>query len=128
MKAISLKPHWAWLVTNNIKDIENRSRKTKILGYVFIHASKNMTRKEHQEGLTMLIDSNNFSLEYALEIYPKYEDMQRGGIIGMTFISDCVSNHFSFWFKGPYGYILENSMCLKFFPCKGQLGFFNVDY
>lgn len=25
MKAISIKPHWAWLVVNGHKDIENRT-------------------------------------------------------------------------------------------------------
>ncbi len=33
----------------------------------------------------------------------------------------------SMWFVGPFGYVLADVKPVPFFPCKGSLGFFNVD-
>lgn len=39
MKALSIKQPWASLIAQGIKDIENRTWKTKFRGRIFIHAS-----------------------------------------------------------------------------------------
>ena len=42
MKALALRPHWAWLVVNGYKDIENRSWPTRLPGRIWVHASSSL--------------------------------------------------------------------------------------
>ena len=49
MKALTLRPHWAWLVVNGYKDIENRSWRTRLRGRVWIHASSSPVTKAEYE-------------------------------------------------------------------------------
>ena len=58
---------------------------------------------------------------------PAFEDLERGGIVGMTTIIDCVSSSESRWFFGRFGFVLRDSKPLPFRPLKGRLGFFDVD-
>jgi hypothetical protein len=37
MKALALRPHWAWFAVNGYKDIENRSWATRLRGRIWIH-------------------------------------------------------------------------------------------
>jgi len=39
MKALTLRPHWAWFVVNGCKDIKNRSWRTRLRGRIWIQAS-----------------------------------------------------------------------------------------
>ena len=59
---------------------------------------------------------------------PIKDNYKRGGIIGKVKMVDCVSYHPSPFFFGPWGHVYENPEPLPFFPCKGQLGIFEVDY
>jgi hypothetical protein len=49
LKAITVKPVWAWATIHAGKNIENRSWRTHIRGPVAIHASKNLGRSEYEE-------------------------------------------------------------------------------
>jgi hypothetical protein len=50
-----------------------------------------------------------------------------GAIIGFVEVVDCVDEHRSKWFLGPFGYVLANARPLrKPVPCKGALGFWVV--
>lgn len=51
MKAISIRQPWASLIVLGIKDIENRSWPTSQRGIVLVHASKGMTRSEHEDAV-----------------------------------------------------------------------------
>lgn len=118
MKALSVRQPWAWLIVNGFKPIENRDWPTKVRGRVLVHASKGMTRSEyeyvagfaHYHGITL----------------PAFEDLERGGIVGITTITDCVSSSESPWFFGRFGFELADSRPLPFTPMKGRLGFFDV--
>jgi len=48
MKALTLRPHWAWFVVNDYKDIESRSWPTRLRGRVWIHASSSRVTKADQ--------------------------------------------------------------------------------
>jgi hypothetical protein len=39
VKALTLRSHWAWLVVNGYKDMENRSWPTRLRGRIWVHAS-----------------------------------------------------------------------------------------
>lgn len=59
---------------------------------------------------------------------PAFEQFDRGGVVGVATILDCVNNHASEWFCGEWGFVMADARPLPFHPCKGSLGFFNVDY
>ncbi len=48
----------------------------------------------------------------------------RGAIIGKADLIDCVDNHPSPWFEGPYGFVLANPKRIKPISCKGRLKIF----
>lgn len=132
MKALSLRQPWAWLMIrpditdpaeraaalarHHIKPIENRDWHTKVRGRVLVHASKNMTRDDYA---TAHAHASGLGIEL-----PPAKDLERGGIVGEFFITDCVLNDPSPWFFGEYGFKVENAKPLPFTPCKGMLGFF----
>lgn len=112
MKALSIKQPWAHLIIHHGKDIENRKWATAVRGTVLIHASKKvdkiaMARFKHIIGDT---------------------ELQTGGIVGSVNIVDVVTDSSSLWFQGPKGFVLRDPTPLPFLRCKGQLGFFNVNY
>ena len=114
-RALSMKPAWAWLILHG-KNIENRSKPTKMRGRVLIHAGLDMTKEEYQAAW-IAAAAEDIDL-------PALEDLPKGGIIGEMTITDCVTSHPSRWFIGPFGYVLGSVKPLDFIPCKGALGFF----
>ena len=122
MKCLSIRQPWAWLIAAGHKGIENRTRRTKFRGECLIHASAGMTNKEY-----------NACADFALNIdenirVPAFALLQRGGIIGVCEIVDCVTASQSPWFEGPYGFTVRNAQFfIQLHPMKGRLGFFDVD-
>ena len=57
---------------------------------------------------------------------PEIHEFERGGIVGAVTLVDCVAEHASPWFVGPYGFVLDKPEALPFVPFTGQLGFFAV--
>ncbi|MFC5485922.1 hypothetical protein [Microvirga aerilata] len=47
--------------------------------------------------------------------------------MGECEITDCVTEHLSPWFTGPYGFVLRNACVLPFMPLPGALRFFDVE-
>lgn len=120
MKAISIRQPWAWLIVNGYKDIENRSWRTKYRGQVLIHASKGLTRKEFDEACMQVVD-----VIAPIDI-PDFDDLERGGIVGVATITDCVEQSESPWFFGEKGFVLSDARPLKFIQMKGKLSFFET--
>jgi hypothetical protein len=90
MKALSIKQPWASLIAHGIKDIENRTWKTKFRGRIYIHAS---APKKFNIQLT-----DEQTLAAAPVLKTAFEGtMSFGAIIGEVFIVDCVINHPSIW-------------------------------
>ena len=120
MKALTLRPHWAWLVVNGHKDIENRSWQTRRRGRIWIHASSSkVTKAEYEEFV-------NICRKRRIKEFPERDGFQIGGIVGCVEIVDCVDRSRSFWFCGPYGFVLKSARKTRFKPMKGKLGFFEV--
>lgn len=118
MKCLSIKQPWASLIVNGYKDIENRSWPTTFRGRFLVHAGK-----KHD---------GDFDFDWAHKIcgveFDKLGPFERGGIVGMSEITDCVKESKSPWFFGDYGFVLGRSRALPFMPLKGQLSFFNGQY
>jgi hypothetical protein len=118
MKALSIQQPWAWLIANGHKDIENRTWSTRFCGPVLIHTGKNSDS---------LSDYEIQAIAGKTEVPFPPENLKQGGIIGIVDIVDCVRFSSSFWFCGPYGFVLRNAHPLPFLSYRGQLGFFDVE-
>lgn len=131
MKALSIRQPWAWGIVHAGKDVENREWYTNYRGRVLIHASKYKPRQEDID------DFNNVFMDAVptderVKITKRHTcfgevlSMERGGIIGVAEMVDCVVKSSSPWFFGRYGFVLHNPRPLTFTPYKGALGFFDV--
>ncbi|OEZ92144.1 ASCH domain protein [Janthinobacterium sp. HH107] len=122
MKALSIRQPWAWLIVNGHKDIENRSWTTRFRGDFLVHASKGMTRAEYDDvDLMLALDEQLRHIKL-----PAFEHLERGGIVGVATITDCVTRSKSPWFFGSHGFVLVGAKPAPFAPLKGMLGFFDV--
>lgn len=116
MKALSLRQPMAWAIFHG-KDVENRTWATKFRGRIYLHASKRFDLEHY-----LWIAERENRLELQL---PQREDFIHGAIIGEVDVVDCVTNHGSRWFFGPYAFVLANPVLYETpIPCKGSLGFF----
>jgi hypothetical protein len=139
MKALSIRQPWAWLIVRpdlvgaaraaaiaagELKDIENRTWPTRFRGRVLVHASKSMTRAEYEDAEDPL-----WALRGPTIQLPPFEQLQRGGIVGVTTIDACVhpTERTSLWHaEGCHGFRLVDTKPLPFIECKGALQFFDV--
>ena len=133
MKTLSIKEPWAYLIVNGFKNIENRTWKTKIKGTILIHAGKQIDRDADLHLIRTLMKDDKAYDKMFNEIYIKKNPELFGGIVGQANIIDwqdrkSTGRYHSPWFTGPVGFVLENQKPLPYFPVKGQLSFFNVDY
>ena len=118
LKALAVRQPWAWLIVNGFKDIENRPHRIHHRGPLLIHASLN--RDNYAENVQLVKRKHGISVPLEVE---------RGGIIGVIDVIDCVESHKSKWFlRGNFGWVLANPRRLKFRPCKGALNLFRPEY
>ena len=115
MKVLSIKQPWASLICtprpdNNllgIKDIENRSWKTKFRGRILIHASaKKVPFGNWYDSLL----TNKQLLALPDHYCSEPERFNYSAIIGEVDIVDCVINHSSIWAERSYKNIQYNSI------------------
>ena len=154
MKAISVRQPWASLIVNGVKDIENRTWKCpeKYIGQrVLIHASMGWNKdlaeiclgdlvKRHLENLRLIHRYDDEETGYKGYSF----SFPHGAIIGSVKIVDCVVNHSSIWAESSkqveidkliveqekpiYNWVLANPILFEQpIPCKGRLGFFEVE-
>ncbi|MGJ1321480.1 ASCH domain-containing protein [Sphingobacterium faecium] len=96
MKALSIKQPWASLIAYGIKDIENRTWKTKFRGRIYIHASG----KPSFNNLTLGLSHDQIDYVFLKTEFPlltKDIFYYKSAIIGEVDIVDCVINHESIW-------------------------------
>ncbi len=148
MPALSLRQPWPWLVTRPdltdpaeraaalakgwIKTIENRDWPTRFRGDFLIHAGKLMPMADYDAALLFI---ELYVDPVLVHQVPDPAELQRGGVVGMATLTDCVTSHTSGWFTGGfsepgvdggYGYVLQDAKPLPFIPWKGMQKFFNV--
>jgi hypothetical protein len=143
LKGLSLLQPWPWLIfhAEARKDIENRTWPLPhyLKGQrVAIAASGSRDLDECWNALVLLETTPALS---AIHL-PKIRVARRGrrnvitswphdltvsAIIGTVEIVECVTESFSPWFAGPYGFVLRDPIALPTpIPCKGRLGFWTV--
>jgi len=132
-KAISIKQPWSFLIASGIKDVENRTWKTKFRGRVLLHAGA-----KRQSGI---LDSNNSTMTdeqwEAMGERGRVEcvisDSPTSAIIGSVEIVNCMSVKWdgvgskSIWAEpGYFHWILRNPILFEkpILNVKGTLLFF----
>jgi hypothetical protein len=117
VKCLSVRQPWAWLIIHGGKNVENRTWKypPKYRGRLYIHASQG-------------IDLTGYSVRGVKKI-PSPDQIERGGLIGyVDFIGVNDPKCNSPWAEPGLMHLdLINPVPICFFPCKGQLGIFNVE-
>lgn len=119
MKALSIRQPWAHLIIHCGKDVENRSWHTKFRGRFLVHASKGMTKEDYAAGYS-------FALECGVTDLPRFEELQRGGIVGSVELVDSVDHSDSPWYMGQKAFVLRDPQHIPFVSMRGQLQFFEV--
>lgn len=117
--ALSVRQPWAHAILHFGKDIENRSWRTNIRGPIALHASSGMHHDEYDEFCFAALKIMGPTVAI-----PEFGDLQRGGLIGIVTITDCITTSRSPWFFGPKGFVLANPQPIDFFPVRGPRGFF----
>jgi hypothetical protein len=115
MKVLSIRQPWAWLIVQGIKDIENRTWRTKFRGQFLVHASLKFDKEGYRA-----IQRKHF-------VYmPQPHEFDRGCVVGYSMLVDCVEEHKSPWMGDAFGFVLtESHPLLTPIPLKGKLGFFD---
>ena len=114
---LSIRQPYAWLIVQGIKPVENRTWRTNFRGRVLIHAGVTYAKRDY---------AANFET-YAERGYPSTREEMVGGIVGEAVLVDCVKEHPSPFFMGPYAFVLEQPRAYKrLIPLGGRLGFFAV--
>lgn len=116
MKALSIRQPWAWAIVQGLKPVENRTWAPRHVGELLIHAGQ------------MVDDAG---LQSMLATFPELRPQlparwDLGGIVGVAEAVECVTEHPSRWFTGPFGLVLRNARPLPFVRWPGKLGFFGV--
>ncbi|EHQ41503.1 ASCH domain-containing protein [Myroides odoratus] len=120
-KALSVKQPWAELICLGIKDVENRTWRTRFKGRVYIHASmhpdKSARLSKEREEVTDNIDEFQF---------------KNSAIIGEVTIADCVQNHKSIWAdkgEGIWHWVLKDAVFYDkpIENVKGKLGIWDIN-
>jgi len=109
MKALSIKQPWATLIAHGIKDIENRTWRTKFRGRIYIHASA-------KAAIYQFTDQQTTVLHNTPTIFrDNFDDHVFSAIIGEVDIVDCEIGHSSVWAehaapgdKPIYNWVLAN--------------------
>jgi hypothetical protein len=126
MKAISIQQPWAWFIIKGIKPVENRTWPSKYRGPLLIHAGK----KFDQNGWFYLCNTPEFRdvvNTFLKDFQPASLNVPSGMIIGQVNMVDCVTEHPSKFFFGPFGHVYANPVeFAQPVPYRGQLGIFEV--
>ncbi len=106
IKALSIKQPYPHHIFHDGKDVENRDWATRGRGWFIVHAGVSKTELDKDD--------------------PRDMALPRGGVVGMARIVDCVTQMDSRWFFGKYGFVLCDAFPIPLVPCKGALGFFDL--
>lgn len=135
LRALSIRPAWAWLILHGGKDVENRSWSTRTTGPILIHASNPRDPDEDYWAAMAFLESSP-RLAGVLEEFRAYRGhFPTGGIVGRVEITGCQINRDALeapdaspWIGGAlFGFTLANPEPLPFRACPGRLGFFQPD-
>ena len=116
---LSIRQPWAWAILHAGKDVENRSWALPkyIVGLpVLLHAGLRQDRPARQ----------GIEFEAGVDIPAT---LPFGGVVGLIKFGAMAGQSLSPWADPRLNHWpIIKATALPFFPCKGRLGFFEVDY
>jgi hypothetical protein len=121
MKALSIRPAWAWAIIHGGKDVENRSRRTRVRGRFLVHASLACTPADFERATAALRAVGECAM------LPREDEFAAGGFIGSVELIDVVERCERAWHApGCFAWILRNPRPMAFFPYRGRRSWFHV--
>jgi hypothetical protein len=121
MLALTIRQPWASLVAEGFKPVENRKWATRYRGELAIHAGKACTKEEHEGAVDFLVANGLPGI-----IMPRDRTI-RSAILAVVQLVDCVEEHPSGYFTGPYGHVYAKVQRLAVpVPCSGAQGFWKL--
>jgi ASCH domain len=119
LRALTIRPPWAWAVIYGGKDVENRSWRTAYRGPLLIHAS--LRPDPDPEVAARLLWTMADPEAYGR---PRAAWQARGAIIGVVFLADIMTDSPSPWaLPRRYHWKLEFPLPVDPpFPCPGRPG------
>lgn len=125
MKVLSVRQPYAYAIVCGAKPVENRTWPTPFRGEVLIHAALREERDDVEAVLHLMAQETPFSPQHFRSGYQLRRGL--GCIVGGAVVADCVQQHPSPWFNGPYGFVLRDTWMLREpILCRGALGFFDA--
>lgn len=144
LPTLSLKQPWGYALIHLGKPYENRVWKPtnsnrKFRGTFLVHASLSCDKDDQEAYEDMIWRCGHYpgmcDRAKLLKV-PAFGNLERGGIIGIADATGSVTDSVMYqrpkhpgdnWYFGPFALEISNPHPLPFTPCKGMLGFFNVD-
>jgi len=131
MKTLSVRQPWVHLICSGLKDVENRSRRTKYQGKILIHSPA----KFDDRGMEDCFNCKQIRaiVDYFERTHDKFwdgEDYKLSTIIGSVEIIDCINNSESIWAEpGQWHWLLKNPVLFDkpILNVKGMLGLWNYE-
>jgi hypothetical protein len=121
MRALSIRPAWAWAIIYAGKDVENRSRRCHFRGRFLVHASLELSRQDFERATEVIGAIGE------LDVLPREDEFAAGGIIGSVELADVAEASDSPWYApGAFAWRLRNPRPLPFIPCRGHRNWFHV--
>ena len=125
MKAISIKQPWIWAFGHG-KNVENRQWRylPNHRGDIIIHASQSFDREGY-----VWIDKHRRELGFRYPL-PHPTAFLKGGVMLKGVLVDALridgTANRNPWACGPVALFIEDIRRVKFIPCPGQLGIFDL--
>lgn len=121
--ALSVMQPWTWLMVNGFKKIENRSRRFHYRGPLLLHAGLKVDQDAHDDIANRRHPASGEPTQFLPA--PPIGFFDRGGIVGICDLVDCVEASDDPFFVGTFGLVIANARPLRFQPCRGMLGLFD---
>ena len=124
MKAISICGPWWWYILHGYKPVENRTWPSSYRGPLLIQVSQKILAEDRTEAQRMAMRAGYTGL------MPDMAELQAmaGRIAGQVTMVDCVREHPSPFFGGPFGHVYTNPLLFKDpVKCRGYQQLFDVD-
>lgn len=127
--ALAIRQPEAFLVVNGFKTIENRTwtLPERLIGKpILIHASKRPTFNAMDAQREICRRGQSGEVYMAAQ---RGLGTGEGGIVGMVTVLGCPKGQANPWSEpGVYNWMLAKGQPLPFYPCRGRLGLFKVEY
>lgn len=125
MKVLSIRQPYAFAIVEGFKPVENRDWAHGYRGPLLIHAGQKEERDDVDDVLELCARQSGRPLDELAALYCRRRWL--GAIVGAARMVDCVRQHDSEWFFGPFGFVLVEPIAISApVYCRGLLGIYEA--